>query len=181
MNSEFNSKSNIQNPSLQMTVQGFPVRTSGPSYVPRSIQALQIISEWKYQVPAEPDLWLRMEIAIAFSQFLCMRLGNTPAVEMLPFTAESWLNTVGEGMTEQLDRERIKAGFKQLYRTLKWWLQPAELLNVLPRRIAPPPSNKVAKAEEADIDTSAGGDKLQDILNLLDEKDREGHHGKTTD
>lgn len=163
--------------SVQTTVQGFPVRTSGLSHVPRSIQALQIISEWKYQVPAEPDLWLRMEIAIGFSQFLCMRLGNTPAVEMLPFTAESWLNTIGEGMTEALDRERIKHGFKQLYRTLKWWPQPSELLNILPRRIAPPPSAKAKAAEEADIDTSASAEALQDILNLLDEKDMEARHG----
>lgn len=163
--------------SVQLTVQGFPVRTSGPSFVPRSIQALQIISEWKYQVPAEPDLWLRMEIAIAFSQFLCMRLGNTPAVEMLPFTAESWLNTIGEGMTEQLDRERIKQGFKQLYRTLKWWPQPSELLGILQRRIMPPPSPKAAAAEEATVDSLGDAQALQDILDLLEKKDREVPHG----
>lgn len=159
---------------IQLTVQGFPVRTSGASHLPRSIQALQIISEWKYQVPAEPDLWLRMEIAIAFQQFLCMRLGNTPAVEMLPFTAESWLNTIGEGMTEALDRERIKQGFKQLYRTLKWWPQPSELLNILPRRIAPPPSAKAKAAEEAEIDTTADGDKLQEILDMLEKGGDDG-------
>ncbi len=80
-------------------------------------------------------------------------------------------------MTEQLDRDRIKQGFNLLYRSLKWWPQPAELLNILPRRIAPPPSAKVKAAEEATVDTSAGDTALQDILDLLDEKDREGHHG----
>ena len=162
---------------LQTTVQGFPVRTSGPSHVPRSIQALQIVSEWQYAQIGPPDLWLRMEIAIAFKQFLCMRLGNTPAVEMLPFTAESWVETIGEGMTEVADRERIKQGFKQLYRTLKWWPQPAELLNALPRRIVPPSSQKAKAAEDADIDTSAGGDKLQDILEMLEGKERGGSYG----
>lgn len=164
---------------IQPTTRGFlsPNPSGNASRTPRSIQALQIISEWKYQVPAEPDLWLRMEIAIGFSQFLCMRLGNTPAVEMLPFTAESWLNTVGDGMTEAIDRERIKQGFKQLYRTLKWWPQPSELLNILPRRIAPPPSPKAKAAEEADIDTSAIAEALQDILDFLDEKTREVSHG----
>lgn len=163
--------------SVQTTVQGFPVRTSGPSYLPRSVQALQIVREWQYAQIGGPDLWLRMELSIAFNKFLCMRLGNTPAVEMLPFTAEQWLETIGEGMTEAADRERIKQGFKQLYRTLKWWPQPAELLNILPRRQTPKPSPKAQAADEANIDTSTGGEQLQEILDLLEEKDREGRHG----
>ena len=158
-----------------LSVQGFPIRKG--AYLPRSVQALQIVSEWQYAQIGGDNLWLRMEISIAFKQFLCMRLGNTPAVEMLPFTAESWVETIGEGMTEQLDRDRIKAGFKQLYRTLKWWPQPSELLNALPRRMPPPPSPKAKASEEATVDTSAGDTALQDILNLLDEKDREGRHG----
>lgn len=119
MNDEINSKFNLHNSSLQTTVLGFPTQR-GP-HIPRSIQGLQILSQWQYQQPDAPDLWLRMEITIAFKQFVCMRLGNTPAVEMLPFTAETWVETIGEGMTEQLDRDRIKQAFKQLYRTLKWW------------------------------------------------------------
>lgn len=158
---------------VQLTVQGFPVRTTGPSYLPRSVQALQCVNQWQFQNNSTPDLWLRMEIGIAFKQLLCLRLGNTPAVEMLPFTAESWVETVGEGMTEDADRERIKQGFKQLYRTLKWWPQPSELLKVLPRRIMPPPSAKAQAAEEADVDSSADGERLEDILEMLEAKERE--------
>ena len=161
---------------IQLTVQGFPVRTGGPSYVPRSIQGLQILSEWYYEAPDQHNLWLRSEIAIAFKQFLCLRLGNAPAVEMLPFVAETWLNTVGEGMTEQLDRDRIKVGFKQLYRTLKWWPQPSELLNVLPRRVTPPPSPKARAAEEATVDSTGDSIALQAILDDLEKKDREANH-----
>lgn len=194
MNSEFNSKSNIQNSSLQTTVLGFPTQR-GP-YIPRSIQGLQILGQWQCQQPDAPDLWLRLEIAVAFKQFVCLRLGNTPAVEMLPFVAETWIDTIGEGMTEALDRERIKAGFKQLYRTLKWWPQPAELLKVLPRRLPPPASprwgeNKAPAPsggglgrgiDDAEIDTTAGVEKLQDIINMLDQREREARHGqKTTD
>lgn len=162
---------------IQLTVQGFPVRTSGPSYLPRSVQALQTIGHWQYAQVGGENLWLRMEIGLAFQQFVCMRLGNTPAVEMLPFTAESWIETIGEGMTEKLDRERIKQGFKQLYRTLKWWPQPAELLNALPRRMTPPPSAKAKTAEEATVDTSADGEALQDILDMIDQKEKEALHG----
>ncbi len=164
---------------IQRHVGGFlrPNPPGNASYVPRSIQALQIVSKWQYAQIGGDNLWLRMEICIGFKQFLCMRLGNTPAVEMLPFTAESWVETIGEGMTEQLDRERIKSGFKQLYRTIKWWPQPAELLNALPRRTPPPSSPKVKAAEEPDIDTSADGERLQEILDLLNEKERKVNHG----
>lgn len=166
------------NNTLQPT-RGFltPNPHGNASHIPRSIQALQSIKGWQYQQIGGVDLWLRMEIAIAFQQFLCMRLGNTPAVEMLPFTAESWVSIVGEGMTEGADRERIKQGFNQLYRSLKWWPQPAELLNILPRRIMPKPSVKAQAAEDADIDTSSGSEKLQDILDQLEAKEREGNHG----
>lgn len=150
------------------------------SNLPRSIQALQAVKGWQYAQVGGADLWLRLEIGIGFQQFLCMRLGNTPAVEMLPFTAESWVTIVGEGMTEQLDRERIKQGFNLLYRSLKWWPQPAELLKVLPRRLAPPPSQKARAAEEADIDTTADGERLQDILDQLEKKEREARNGSET-
>lgn len=155
-----------------LTVQGYPVYRNG--YQPRSVQALQLVNQWQFQTHDTPDLWLRMEIGIAFKQLICLRLGNTPAVEMLPFVAEQWVETIGEGMTEAADRERIKHGFKQLCRTLKWWPQPAELLNVLPRRQAPKPSAQARAAEPADINTTADGEALQDILNLLDQKDKEG-------
>lgn len=168
----------MENNQIQPT-RGFltPNPNGNASHVPRSIQALQAVKGWQYQQIGGADLWLRMEIAIAFQQFLCMRLGNTPAVEMLPFTAESWVTIVGEGMTEQLDRDRIKQGFNLLYRSLKWWPQPAELLNILPRRMAPPPSAKAKAAEEADVDNSADGEKLQDILDQLDRKEREAGNG----
>lgn len=161
----------------QITVQGYPVRTNGAAYVPRSIQALQVVTEWKYQQAGAPDLWLRMEIAIAFQEMICLRLANTPAVEMLPFTAESWINTVGEGMTEELDRERIKQGFKLLYRTLKWWPQPAELLKVLPLRKPPRPGRTAREATDAQVDDSAGSEALQSIIDMLKEKDREDRYG----
>lgn len=165
----------MENNQIQLTVQGYPAHRHG--YVPRSIQGLQIVSQWQFQATDPPDLWLRMEIGIAFKQLLCLRLGNTPAVEMLPFTAESWVETIGEGMTEAADRERIKQGFKQLYRTLKWWPQPAELLGILQRRIMPPPSPKAAAAEEATVDSLGDAQALQDILDLLDQKGREDSHG----
>lgn len=171
----------MHNNNRQLTVQGFPVRTTGPSYLPRSIEALQGLSRWKQEAnPDAPDLWLRLEIGSAFQQMVMLKLGSTPAVEMLPLTAEMWVNVVGEGMTEALDRERIKAGFKQLFRTLKWWPQPAELLKAMPNRKPLAPSQKTTAAEDADVDTSAGTQTLQDILDMLKQKEREGRNGTQT-
>lgn len=156
-----------------LTVQGFPVRTVGASYLPRSIEALQALNQWKGEATDMPDLWLRLEIGMAFQQLVMLKLGQTPAVELLPLTAEMWVSVVGEGMNEEQDRERVKAAFKQLFRTLKWWPQPADLLKALPVRKPLPSSPKVAKAEEADVDVSEGVAKFQDIIDMLNQKERE--------
>lgn len=159
--------------SKALTVQGFPVRTSGPSYMPRSIEALQGLLKWRQSDLDAPDLWLRMEIGMAFQQLVMLKLGGTPAVEMLPLTAEMWVSLVGEGMNEAQDRERIKAGFKQLFRTLKWWPQPTDLFKAMPNRKPLSSSPQARKAEEADVDVSEGVAKFQDIIDMLDEKRRQ--------
>lgn len=153
----------------QTTVLGFPVRTTGASYLPRSVQALQGLTEWKKQNSDSPDHWLRQEIAVAFQWMVGLRLGSTPAVEMLPITAEMWVQVVGEGMTEELDRERIKAGFKLLLRSLKWWPQPADLLKVLPRRPTPSPAAMAtAKANGmTDEEHAAQVKKFQDLMDSI--------------
>lgn len=153
----------------QRTVLGYPVNLRGASYLPRSVQALQGLGEWKKEQPDAPDHWLRLEIANAFQWMVGLRLGSTPAVEMLPITAEMWVQVVGEGMTKELDRERIKAGFKQLLRELKWWPQPEALLKVLPRRPTPSPAaTATANAGRmSDEEHAAQAQKLQDIIDGL--------------
>lgn len=141
-------------------------------HVPRSVQALQAVGHWKKESTDQPDHWLRVEIAKGFSDLLCLRLGNTPAVEMLPFVAEQWVNVIGEGMNEQQDRDRVKAAFKQLYRTLKWWPQPAELLKALPVRKPLKPSQTARAATDAEGTVSDGVERIQNIMDMLDEKRR---------
>jgi len=148
-------------PPVQYTVTGHPVNLRGPSYVPRSIQALQALSEWRDQ----DRTWLREDICKAFKYLVGLKLGNTPAVEMLPITAEMWLEIVGEGMTEEQDRDRIRAGFKQLLRSVKWWPQPADLLKVLPRRVqCRDASQCVSTAPQTDEAHAAASAKFQEIL-----------------
>ncbi len=150
---------------VQLTVQGYPVRTSG--YLPRSIQALQSLTTWRNEQADAPDNWLRQDICKAFQYLVGLKLGNTPAVEMLPITAEMWVEIIGEGMTEELDRERIRAGFKQLRRELKWWPQPADLLKVLPRRNVAPGTKSAQAPPQSDEDHAVASARFQDILDSL--------------
>jgi hypothetical protein len=161
-------------PSTQLSVLGYPVNLRGPSYLPRSVQALQGLGEWKRQQPDAPDQWLRLEIATAFQQMVMLKLGQTPAVEMLPMTAEMWVQVVGDGMNEAQDRDRVKAAFKQLFKTLKWWPQPEALLKALPvRKPLPQRGSGREVIEDANVDTSAGVAKFQEIIDMLNNKDRE--------
>jgi len=152
---------------IQLTVTGHPVRMTGASYVPRSIQALQALTAWKNDHSDAPDAWLRKDICAAFQHFLGLRLGNTPAVEMLPFVAEEWLDVIGEGMTEEVDRERIRQGFNSLRRQLKWWPQPSELLKILPRRQTAPPRRDIVTEEQSDEAHARGSQALNDILERI--------------
>lgn len=151
---------------IQLTVTGHPVRMQGASYIPRSVQALQAIIQWRNEHSDTPDAWLRQDICKAFQHFLALRLGNTPAVEMLPIVAEEWVDVIGDGMTEETDRERIRKGFNIMRRELKWWPQPADLLKVLPRRETPPTGHHV-RAERSEEDHAAQSAKLQEILEAL--------------
>lgn len=152
---------------IQYTVTGHPVRMQGAAYLPRSIQALQALSQWREEGKDLPDYWLREDICKAFKHFLALRLGSTPAVEMLPIVAEEWVDVVGEGMTEDNDRERIRTAFNLLRRQLKWWPQPADLLKALPRRTAPATNVHPAQAQPSDEDHAAASARFQDILDSL--------------
>lgn len=153
---------------IQLTVTGHPVRMQGASYLPRSIQALQAMGQWKHDHAEAENAWLRADIGKAFQHFLALRLGNTPAVEMLPFVAEEWVEVIGEGMTEELDRERIRKGFNLMRRSLKWWPQPADLLKVLPRRHTRRDASQCVSTErQTDEQYAKGSETLKGILDLL--------------
>lgn len=151
---------------IQYTVTGHPVRMQGAAYVPRSIQALQTLSIWRNKNADAPDYWLREDICKAFKYLVGLKLGNTPAVEMLPITAEMWVEIVGEGMTEEQDRERVRTAFNRLRRELKWWPQPADLLKALPRRVTVPAGVPV-QAQQSDDDHAAASARFQEILDSL--------------
>jgi hypothetical protein len=158
----------------QTTVQGYPVHNARISYISRRAQGIQALALWKGDdsYPSS-ERWLRQEIGMAFQQMICLALDGAPAAEMLPLTAEMWVMTIGFGMVEDLDRERVRDGFRQLYRKLKKWPQPVELTDVLPGR---PKRTALMEPEISPVDHAEQSRRLQDIMNMLNNGGSD--HGK---
>lgn len=110
-------------------IQRFENRFNSPAqghqmHVPRRVQAIRALAEWKQAGHDQPDWWLRLEIGGAFQQLVVLSLPGAPAVEMLPATAEMWLLIMADmDLDEEIDRPRIAKGFKLLYTHLRQWPQ----------------------------------------------------------
>lgn len=123
----------------QLTVQGYPIRTPGG----KTVQGLQSLIAWRNAHAEAPDYWLRLLICTAFSHMFARRMQDTPAADLIDTVAEGWVFDIGDGMTEELDRERIVAGFKLVFRECSRWPQPKDLLKRLARRIVKPQAGTV--------------------------------------
>ncbi len=141
-------------------------------HVPRRVQAIQGLAQWKSAGHDQPDWWLRLEIGGAFQQLVCLALPGTPAVEMLPATSEMWWMLLSDmNLDEETDRPRIRQAFKLLYTSLKEWPQLADLIEKLPPRpqkaAAPPPRTEQQHAD--------GAARLKDILDGLGKEREDGN------
>jgi len=78
--------------------------------------------------------WLLDEVLNGLQKMFCLSLDRTPAAEMLPGTAQAWLEAITDGKAWQKGRDkgRIEAGFRTLARIARRWPAPAEFLDVLP-------------------------------------------------
>lgn len=145
-------------------IQRFEDRLNGAQmHVPRRVQAIKILAQWKQANHDQPDWWLRLEIGGAFQQLAALSLPGTPAVEVLPATAELWLNLlIDRGITiEQVDRPRVRKGFSELYTTLRQWPQVADLLEKMPPR---PHCNRLREPELSEEQRAANAARLADLL-----------------
>lgn len=149
-------------------IQRFERRFSEPQpaqHIPRRVQAIQALAQWKMAGQDMPDLWLRLEIGNGFQQLVALAFPGTPAVEMLPIAAELWISTLGDmNLIEEIDRPRIRKGFSTMYTKLRQWPQVADLLDNMPPR---PPRAKLAAPEQSEADRAAGRQRMQDILDSL--------------
>lgn len=144
-----------------------PNPAGNASNLPKTIQAQQHLIGWLNANAGAPDAWLRAIICEAFKRMIARRMENAPAAEAICDAATDWVDIVGEGMTEEQDRERIVAGFKLLFRECCRWPQPADLLKRLPRRVTKPQAGTV-HAEAVDEGQQArSAEAIDSILESL--------------
>ncbi len=149
----------------------FEQRFNAPStyaapHIPRRVQAIKALAEWKSAGHDQPLWWLRLEIGGAFQQLVALSLPGTPAVEMLPVAAEMWWLSLGEmELIEEIDRPRIRKGFNQLYTSIRQWPQPVDLIDKLPTR----PQQRAAQTapEQTAEQRAEGAARLREILDGL--------------
>ena len=160
------------NRAIQTTVQGYPVRSGpGGAPLPKTVQGLQSLHAWKQENATRPDAWLVDEVCRAFQQMLLLRLNGVPAAELVAMTAETWIQLIGYNLTEENDRERVQAGFRALFRTLKQWPQPAELLAAMPGRAAGSAKASTVTTQRSDEDHAAAAAKFQEFMDGLGGRD----------
>lgn len=152
----------------QLTVQGFPVRTGpGGSYIPKTAQGMQSLVAWRNENTERTDHWLCEVVSKGFQKLLLLRLDGVPAAELIAMTAELWVDTIGYGLNEEQDRERIARGFTLLQGKIKKWPQPVELMAILPTRMKAAASSKTMEAPLSDEAHARGRAAFDEIMEKL--------------
>ena len=80
--------------------------------------------------------WLTREILTGFQKLLCLGLDRQPAGEVLPGTAQAWVEaiTFNREFDEAQDAPRFRRAFVQLAATRITWPAPRDFLDALPPR-----------------------------------------------
>lgn len=149
---------------ISRTAQGYMVQPGG--YIPRRAVAIQNLAKWKND-PRHEQRWLCKLIGGAFQTFTVMALPGQPAAEILPLTAQLWVDIlVDMALAEKQDRARVEKGLRRLTCKVKEWPQPAALIELLPRR--EPPANVVAAERgRTDDEHQAGLSALAEMKRTL--------------
>lgn len=89
------------------------------------------------------EKWLEREIARGLQGLLALRLLGSPAEDSIELTLDVWLAALegaSVGWAEHLDADRVRQGFRTLFRICDRWPAPRQLLDNLPARPQPPPA-----------------------------------------
>lgn len=135
------------------TVQGYLVQPGG--YVPRRMVGIQHLAQWKNN-PENSHAWLCKLIGSAFQTYVVMALHGQPAAEMLPMTAQLWVETLADmNLNEEQDKSRLETGIRKLTRQLKYWPQVASLIELLPNRETTPAAARTVKTRTVEDETAS--------------------------
>lgn len=109
--------------------------------------------------------WIRNEILTGFQKLLTLGLDRTPAGEVLPGTAMTWLETITDGrkFEQERDTPRFRAAFRTLQARSTHWPAPREFLEALPRLEGEPRLKRLERPEAR----AAGARAIAEITALL--------------
>ena len=122
---------------VRYNVYGYPMRTA--EQVPRRVLGIQMLARWKNEPDSDeinqvPTLWLRRLVGTLFQSFVTAALPGQPAAEMLPHTAQLWVDVLLDMRLSEDDAERVQIAGRKLLRELEEWPQVKALISALPAR-----------------------------------------------
>ena len=116
---------------IPRNVYGYPMRTA--EQVPRRVLGIQMLARWKND-PDQPHAWLCRLVGTLFQSFVTSALPGQPAAEMLPHTAQLWVDILADMNLNEDDSERVQIAGRKLLRELEEWPQVKALIDALPAR-----------------------------------------------
>lgn len=123
--------------------------------ISKRASALASLADW-----AGND-WLRLEIAAGLQALVAQNLKFSPAGDMITMNADVWHLALKKGcIIEHIDAPRIRSGFERLFPQIKEWPAPAQLLELMPRRL---PQQSLPMPEPTEEDRRKGLEALSQL------------------
>jgi hypothetical protein len=111
--------------------------------------------------------WLEREIARGLQGLVALRLAGGPPEDSITGMLDIWLAALGHRTKtwhEELDAERIRRAFRELYQRCEQWPSPRLFFNHLPPRSALPELPPPAMSQEQ---REANQARIRDIIRSL--------------
>ena len=119
--------------------------------------------------------WLEVEILAGLQRLACLSLDRTPAAEMLPGTAQAWIEALTDGRTwdRERDEQRVRRAFVVLSKTVRRWPAPVEFVEALPR-----PEQLALAKQPIPADPQRAAAAIAEVTAMLSGKDAAAEQGQ---
>ena len=114
----------------------------------------------------QPEDWFRKAIVTGLETLYALGLDRNPAHEVIPATAEVWINTLWPTRVwiEEIHRPRIAEAFRKLCKERETWPPPSAFLVALP---AWNPTLKALKKQLSDAELEKNRETLAFLMKNL--------------
>ena len=119
--------------------------------------------------------WLEVEILAGLQRLACLSLDRTPAAEMLPGTAQAWIEALTDGRAwdRERDEQRVRRAFVVLSKTVRRWPAPVEFVEALPR-----PEQLALAKQPIPADPQRAAAEIAEVTAMLSGKDAAAEQGQ---